>query len=600
MTGDQTAARAARRWHKRSFARTAVKSSAVTPDGNDETPGEANPGPGRPVPEPGGLTARTVPIADPGDLLARIPSSPAPPPASVPASPPASALAWVRQGSGLVGWGEVARITLPAGEDRFTAGEKWLRTLFEGAVTEDQVRRPGTGPVAFGSFTFDPASDGSVLIVPRTILGRDPSGQAWLTTISDGREPGSSAERRDGAESRGHGLGGSHDAAVTAYPGAPAGCGAPADPGDLADAGAASPGLRWHDGSLTALEWAHAVAVAVSRITAGALGKVVLARDVFATAAGPIDARVLLRRLAARYPDCFTFSCANLVGATPELLVRRQGSEVTALILGGTSPRGAQPAEDAALGAALLASAKNTEEHAYAVASVRDALAPLCAELDIPSRPSLLKLANVYHLGTSVRGTLARDRSVLSLAGALHPPAAVCGTPAETALELIRELEHMERGRYAGPVGWVDAHGNGEFGIALRCAELDGRRARLFAGCGIVAGSDPVAEVAETEVKFLPMRQSLQALASWGIRFHWPAAARPCPLAGTVAPGAGPWGQRGVSRMARAPAAQARCRSTGSGVPAGPKPILLNLAKLWLSRAMTPYSSTTPASSVRT
>ena len=435
-----------------------------------------------------------------------------------------------------MGWGEVARITLPAGEDRFTAGEKWLRTLFEGVVTEDHVRRPGTGPVAFGSFTFDPASDGSVLIVPRTILGRDPSGLAWLTTISDGREPGSSGECRDGDESRGHGLGDGHDAAVPPCPGPPTGFGAPANPGDLADAGAASPGLRWHDGSLTALQWAHAVAVAVGRISAGALRKVVLARDVFATAAGPIDARVLLRRLAARYPDCFTFSCANLVGATPELLVRRQGSEVTALILGGTSPRGAQPAEDAALGAALLASAKNTEEHAYAVASVRDALAPLCAELDIPSRPSLLKLANVHHLGTSVRGTLARDRSVLSLAGALHPPAAVCGTPAETALELIRELEHMERGRYAGPVGWVDAHGNGEFGIALRCAELDGRRARLFAGCGIVAGSDPVAEVAETEVKFLPMRQSLQGLASRGIRFYRPAAARRCPLAGTSLP----------------------------------------------------------------
>ena len=186
------------------------------------TPGEPNPGPGRPAPEPGGLTARTVPIADPGDLLARIP--PTPLPTASPASPPSSALAWVRQGSGLVGWGEVARITLPAGDDRFTAGEKWLRALFEGAVTEDQVRRPGTGPVAFGSFTFDPASDGSVLIVPRTILGRDPSGQAWLTTISDGREPGSGGERRDGGESRGHGLGGSHDAAVPACPGGPAGC----------------------------------------------------------------------------------------------------------------------------------------------------------------------------------------------------------------------------------------------------------------------------------------------------------------------------------------------------------------------------------------
>ena len=422
----------------------------MTPDGNDATPGEPARQPAPDAPEPGGLTARTVPIADPGDLLACIPPT-----------SPAPALAWVRQGAGLVGWGEAARITLPAGEDRFTAGEKWLRTLFEGTVTDDQVRRPGTGPLAFGSFTFDPASDGSVLIVPRTILGRDPSGQAWMTTIAGGRQSG------DG-------------------PGYRATAGAAPGP---ASTGTASSGVRWHDGSLSAPEWAHAVAVAVGRISAGALRKVVLARDVFATAGAPIDARILLGRLAARYPDCYTFACANLIGATPELLVRRQGCEVTALILGGTAPRGTQPAEDAALGAELLASAKNTEEHAYAVASVRDVLAPLCAELDIPSRPSLLRLANVHHLGTAVRGTLSQDRSVLSLAGALHPPAAVCGTPAETALELIRELEQMERGRYAGPVGWVDAHGNGEFGIALRCAELDGRRARLFAGCGIVAGS---------------------------------------------------------------------------------------------------------------
>ena len=246
--------------------------------------------------------------------------------------------------------------------------------------------------------------------------------------------------------------------------------------------------------------------------------------------------------MAARYPDCFTFSCANLVGATPELLVRRRGCEVTALT--GRDLAAGRPARRrAALGAALLASAKNTEEHAYAVTSVRDALAPLCAELDIPSRPSLLKLPNVHHLGTSVRGTLARTvRCYRWPERCTHPPR--CANAGETALELIRELEHMERGRYAGPVGWVDAHGNGEFGIALRCAELDGRRARLFAGCGIVAGSDPVAEVAETEVKFLPMRQSLQGLASRGIRFHRPAAgpgpgvsaARQCPLAGTALP----------------------------------------------------------------
>ena len=141
-------------------------------DGNDVAPGEPRPAPvpGQGAPEPGSLVVRTVPIDDPGDLLAHVPAG--------------SPLAWVRRGCGLVGWGEAARITLPAGEDRFTAGEKWLRDLFERTVSDNEVGLPGTGPVAFGSFTFDPASDGSVLIVPRTILGRAPSGQAWLTTVS--------------------------------------------------------------------------------------------------------------------------------------------------------------------------------------------------------------------------------------------------------------------------------------------------------------------------------------------------------------------------------------------------------------------------------
>jgi len=221
----------------------------------------------------------------------------------------------------------------------------------------------------------------------------------------------------------------------------------------------------------------------------------------------------LLERLAERYPDCFTFACDGLVGATPELLVRRAGRQVSALVLGGTAPRDADPAQDEALGSQLLASAKNTEEHAYAVASIRDALRPLCDTLDVEARPALLKLPNLQHLGTHVRGTLAdtgTPKSALALAAAVHPPAAVCGTPTGAALELIRELEQMDRERYAGPVGWMDADGNGEWGIALRCAQLSGRTARLFAGCGIVAGSDPAAELAETLVKFQPMRDALE------------------------------------------------------------------------------------------
>jgi len=416
---------------------------------------------------PDRLVARTVAIDDPGDLVARLPH-----PGSV---------AWIRRGAGLAGWGEAARVTIPAGVDRFTAGEKWLRELFDSAEITDEVGVPGCGPVAFGTFTFDPASDGSVLVVPAVLLGRK-AGRSWLTTIGDQR--------------------------AALAPSIPAA--APAE-------------VRWHDGSLTAPQWQRAVSAAVARIQAGHLSKAVLARDIHAVASDDIDVRVLLARLAARYQDCWTFSCAGLTGATPELYIRRVGAEVRSLVLAGTTPRGASPAEDQALGAALLASAKDVEEHRYAVDDVRTALAPLCDRLDVDDQPWLLHLANLQHLATGVTGRLAgpphpapaagpfgEHASALALAAALHPTAAVCGTPTGAAMELIRELEGMDRGRYAGPVGWVDARGNGEWGIALRCAELDGPRARLFAGCGIVADSDPVAELAETQVKFRPMQDALE------------------------------------------------------------------------------------------
>jgi menaquinone-specific isochorismate synthase len=421
---------------------------------------------------PDRLVVRTVRIDDPGDLIARLPRP--------------AALAWIRHADGLAGWGESARVTIPAGEDRFTAGEKWLRELFDGAEVTDEVGVPGSGPIAFGSFTFDPTSDGSVVVVPRTVIGRR-SGHAWLTTLSDGRDEDQPARPFFAPEQ-----------------------------------------IRWHDGSLSAPQWQRAVATAVASIRAGELSKVVLARDLYAAATADIDARLLLARLAARYPDCYTFSCAGLVGATPDLLIRREGLEVSSLVLAGSTPRGASAGEDDALGAALLVSAKDVEEHAYAVADVRAALAPRCPELEIDQRPSLLRLANVQHLATWVHGKLApagrggrpvsraapaeasQVPTALALAAALHPTAAVCGTPAPPAMDLIRELEGMDRGRYAGPVGWIDAQGNGEWGIALRCAELDGPRARLFAGCGIVADSDPAAELAEAQVKFRPVQEALK------------------------------------------------------------------------------------------
>ena len=413
---------------------------------------------------PGRLVVRTVPVADPGDLIARLPEP--------------DALAWVRRGDGLVGWGTAARITLPAGQDRFLSGEKWLREIFEAADVSDDVAEPGTGPVAFGSFTFDPASDGSVLVVPKTVIGRR-EGAAWLTTISRADDNALANAGED----------------PTGPPPVPT-------------------GVRWSDGSLTAPEWERAVAKAVAAISEGSLRKVVLALELNATAAADIDGRVLLSRLAGRYPECYTFACDGLLGATPELLIRRTGGSLHSVVLAGTMPRGGSPEADRALGTALLASSKDRDEHSYAVEDVRAALQPLCADLRIDEQPFLLRLPNLQHLATQVYGELAgadvASHSALALAAALHPTAAICGTPADKAMDLIRELEGMDRGRYSGPVGWVDGRGNGEWGIALRCGLLSGRNARLFAGCGIVAESNPPAEVAEAQTKFWPMRYALE------------------------------------------------------------------------------------------
>jgi menaquinone-specific isochorismate synthase len=398
------------------------------------------------------LAVRTVAVADPGDLLARLPES--------------APYAWIRHGEGLAAWGETIRLAVPPGPARFAWARERLASIFREAEVDDEVRLPGSGPVAFGSFTFDPDAPGSVLVVPKAVLARR-AGQAWLTTIGD------------------------HSLDVVTPPRGPG-------------------RVRYGDGALTAPEWEHAVAGAARRIRAGELEKVVLAHDLTAVTEHPIDVRLLLARLAARYPECYTFSCAGLVGATPELLVRHSGQEIESLVLAGTTARGADPADDAARGAALLASAKDRHEHACAVASVRDALTPLCADLHVPDRPQLLTLPNVQHLATPVSGRLSDGASVLDVVAAMHPTAAVGGTPTRRALRLIRELEGMDRAGYAGPVGWIDARGDGEWGIALRCGAIEGNHARLFAGCGIMGDSDPAAELAEAQAKLRVMRHALE------------------------------------------------------------------------------------------
>ena len=409
--------------------------------------------PGRaPHAPPGPLRVRSQPVDLVGTLLQRLPHA-------------HDALAWVTDGSGLVGWGEAARLEV-SGADRFALARDWWRSLVTGSVVENEVGVRGSGPVAFGSFSFSP-DDTSVLVVPEVTLGRM-GGATWLTTVGDPPRL--------------------------------------ALPEPVVRPG----GLRYAHGQLPVTDFRAAVERAVTRIDAGEIDKVVLAHDLLAVAERDIDVRFVLAGLAAANPDCWTFAVDGLVGATPELLVGRHGERVVSRVLAGTTARGGDDAEDHARVDALLHSGKDQEEHRYAVESLVDALRPHVTGLEVPSLPHALELSNVTHLATDVTASLSDGSDVLDLLAALHPTAAVGGTPTPEALRVLGELEAMDRGRYAGPVGWVDARGDGEWGIALRCAQLSGRSARLFAGCGIVAGSEPDAEVREAQAKFVPVRDALE------------------------------------------------------------------------------------------
>lgn len=408
------------------------------------------------------LIATTRPLNADLDLLSLLPDG--------------ESLCWVRRGEGLVGWGVAARLQV-RGVERFSRSQRWWAELVETMSIDDSVSVPGTGPIAFASYAFD-TQDASEIIVPAVLVGQR-SGQAWLTTIH-----APDTEARIYADD------------ITAH------------------TQRRTPiSVTWNDGAMSGPEWEKAVGQAVERINAGELDKVVLARDVVAHVEGDVDSRLLLDRLARDYPTCWTFNVADLVGATPELLVRRTGDLVTSRVLAGTVRRRGDSAEDQGLAQALLASDKDLAEHAYAVRSVAKALATHCTDMDLPESPGVLELANVQHLATDVTGRLADDASLLSLAASLHPTAAVCGTPTERALAVIGELEGMSRDRYAGPVGWFDARGDGEFGIALRCGlvDRDAGTVRAFAGCGIVAGSDPERELAESRAKLIPMKSALES-----------------------------------------------------------------------------------------
>ncbi|MDQ4501676.1 isochorismate synthase [Sinomonas sp. ASV322] len=400
-------------------------------------------------------------------------------------------LCWIRRGEGHLGFGEVARFTAK-GPDRFIEADAWWKQLTLDAEVTDAVRHPGTGPLAFGSFAFSRTSAyESRLVVPELVVGIR-EGRAWASQLTaDGSRPTPESLR----------------AAVDRWT-EPLSA-----PGDPTPANGTRLAVR--PGRLGEQHWMAAVASGVRHIRAGELEKLVLARDIVVEDDGGIPRALVLRRLASAYRDCWVYGVDGLVGATPEMLIQVEGRTAQARVLAGTLDR--RDADGAGPGYAqrvLGGSAKQRHEHQIAIESLTTALEPFAEALNAHDEPFILELPNVFHLASDVKAELAEIEghvpTPLALVNALHPTAAVCGTPTQVAGELIRELEELDRGPYAGPVGWLDGAGNGEFGIALRGGVIEGTTAaRLYAGCGIVDGSSPEAELAETWAKFRPMLEAL-------------------------------------------------------------------------------------------
>lgn len=424
-------------------------------------------------------------------------------------------LCWTRREAGLVGFGEIARFTA-TGPERFLEADIWWRHLVLEAGITDSVSLPGTGPVAFGSFAFSKKSaHESRLIVPEIVVGvRD--GQYWLThlTFDDGEltEAGALA-----ALDRWLGSGGHAGSAGSAGDGTSGGLAAEGG-GAVVRPSPAADGATLHTGSLSEEDWMAAVTAGVAEIRTGALEKLVLARDIVATVPAGVNAAQVLRELAERYRECWTYGVDGLVGATPEMLIQVEGRTAQARVLAGTLDRRDAHGEAGIpmdyAERVLAGSEKQRHEHEIAIQSLTSQLAPFSEAMNAHDEPFILELPNVWHLASDVKAELAEVEghvpTCLALINALHPTAAVCGTPTLVAGALIRKLEHLDRGPYAGPVGWLDAAGNGEWGIALRGAVIeDAHTVRLYAGCGIVDGSQPEAELAETWAKFRPMLESL-------------------------------------------------------------------------------------------
>ena len=377
-------------------------------------------------------------------------------------------LLFIRRGQGIAGIGEAFRLEF-SGEDRMRDAATAWRRIVSAANISDAVQLPGTGLVALGSFAFSRGSAAtSVLIVPSVIVGKR-AGRAWITRITS-------------------------DAA------------APSTATPTATAFGPEYRISLLPGSMKADAFTAAVDAAIAAIDAGSVRKVVIARDLVGHLPEGADVRRVLHDLAIGYPDCFTYAVNGLVGSSPETLVCVDHGEVGARVLAGSIGRGSDAESDQEAAVSLATSSKDLDEHAYALASVLRVLEPHSNTLTTSELPFTLKLPNLWHLASDVEGRLGDGSSSLDLIAALHPTAAVAGAPTGAAMDLIEQLEPFDRGRYAGPVGWVDARGDGEWAVALRCAHVSSTgRVTAYAGAGIVRGSEPLRELAETKMKFRPI-----------------------------------------------------------------------------------------------